>query len=75
MACPNDLPGLVLYRCDAGPGRLDEQLVRVFADIEAEEVEALVDRDDSGLLLCQLQTALLEELRHHGSDFLFEQQP
>ena len=32
--------------------------------VEAEEVEALVDMDDSGLLLRQLQPAFGEKLHH-----------
>ena len=52
-----DVPNLLLYRRDTGLGRFDEQLAVVLADIEAEEVEALIDMDDSGLLLREFQPA------------------
>jgi len=72
FACPDNRPSLLLRWRDTGGGRFDEQLAPVLADIEAEEVKALVDRDDTGLLLCQLQPSVLEELRYQGLDFLFE---
>ena len=75
FACADEFSRALLDRCDAGCGRLDEQLALILPDIETEEIEALIDMDDTCLLLGQFQSSLLEELHHQRFDVCFEHCP
>ena len=57
----------------AFPRRLDKELAVVLAYILSEEVEALIDVSDGGLLRREIESSLLQECLEQGEDFLFEQ--
>ena len=65
-----NVPSLFFDRCDTGFSRFDEQFSAILAQVEAEEIEPLVDVHDVGLRLGQLQTSFPEELLHQGFDLL-----
>ena len=60
---------------DAGACRFDQELSVVFAEVEPEEVESIVDVDDMGLLRCEDQSAFLQKFRDQRHHVLFENRP
>ena len=69
----DDFPDVAQKRLQVLLRRFDQQLTVVFADVLAEEVEALCDVRDDCFLLREFQSSLPHERFHERFDFLFQQ--
>ena len=69
----DDLPHLAEERLHVLPGRLDEKLAAILAEVPSEEVEALVDMDDAGLGCGEPKPSFREERPHQGNHLVLQQ--
>ncbi len=68
----DDLPHLAEERLHVLPGRLDEKLAAILAEVPSEEVETLVDMDDAGLGSGEPKPAFREERPHQGNHLVLQ---
>lgn len=72
LPASNVLPQIPLQAIDVGLGRFHQKLAPVLADVGAEEIEAVADGSDLGLLLRESQTPFLEKGGYGWDDMLFQ---